>query len=59
MRSTSMLGTGMVLIGVPLSVGYSFHCMRAANDRGLATVAFVLSLGSLAGVIWFFWRLLG
>jgi hypothetical protein len=53
-----MLGTGMVLIGVPLSVGYSFHCMRLADDRNLAIVAFVLSLGSLAGVIWFALRLL-
>ena len=55
MRSTSMLGPGMVLIGVPLSVGYSFFCMRSAPDRGLATVAFVLSLGSLVGLAWVGW----
>ncbi len=57
MRTTSMLGTGMVLIGVPLSVGYSFHCMRQAEDRNLAVIAFVLSLGSLAWVAWFGWQL--
>ncbi len=48
----------MVLIGVPLSVGYSLNAMRLADDRGLATAAFVLSLISLGGVIWFGWRLL-
>ncbi len=58
MRSTSMLGTGMVLIGVPLSVGYAFHAMRLAEDRTLAAIAFALSLVSLAGVIWFGWQLL-
>ncbi len=58
MRTTSMLGTGMVLIGVPLSVGYSFHCMRRAEDRTLATIAFVLSLVSLTWVIRFGWQLL-
>ena len=58
MRTTSMLGTGMVLIGVPISVGYSFHSMRRAEDRRLAIIAFALSLVSLAGVVWFGWRLL-
>ena len=58
MRTTGMLGTGMVLIGVPLSVGYSFHCMRNAEDRILATIAFVLSLISLAWVAWFAWQML-
>jgi len=53
-----MLGTGMVLIGVPLSVGYSYHCMKLAEERPLAVIAFVLSLISLAGVIWFGWQLL-
>ena len=58
MRSTSMLGTGMVLIGVPLSVGYSFHAIKLAEDRSLAVIAFTLSLASLAGVAWFGWKLL-
>jgi TRAP-type C4-dicarboxylate transport system permease small subunit len=57
MRSTSMLGTGMVLIGVPLSVGYSLHSLRAADDRATAAIAFALSLVSVAAVIWFGWRL--
>ena len=48
-----MLGTGMVLTGVPISVGYSFFCLRAAPDRALAVVAFVLSLASLAWVVRF------
>ena len=56
MRTTSMLGTGMVLIGVPLSVGYSFHAMKLAEDRSLAVIALVLSLVSLAGVFWFGWK---
>jgi hypothetical protein len=56
MRSTSMLGTGMVLIGVPLSVGTSFHAMRRGDDRKLAAVAFAASLVSLAWVILFMWR---
>jgi hypothetical protein len=51
-----MLGTGMVLIGVPLSVGYSYSAMKAAPDRRPATIAFVLSLVSLAGLLWFFSR---
>jgi hypothetical protein len=52
-----MLGTGMVLIGVPLSAGYSFHAMRLAEDRRLAIAAFALSLVSSAWVIVFFRRL--
>ncbi|MEE4271938.1 MAG: hypothetical protein V2I67_09695 [Thermoanaerobaculales bacterium] len=56
MRSTSMLGTGMVLIGVPISVGYSYFCLRSAPDRAVAAVAFVLALGSLAGLVWFGWH---
>ena len=48
----------MVLIGVPLSVGYSYHCMKRTEERPLAVIAFVLSLISLAGVIWFGWQML-
>ena len=48
----------MELIGVPLSVGYSFHCVRQAEDRKLAVIAFVLSLVSLAWIAWFGWQLL-
>ena len=48
----------MVLIGVPLSVGYSFHAIKLAEDRSLAVIAFTLSLASLAGVAWFGWKLL-
>ena len=58
MRTTSMLGTGMVLIGVPLSVGYSYHSMRLAEDRNPAIIAFVLSLISLAIVARFAWQIL-
>jgi hypothetical protein len=52
-----MLGTGMVLIGVPLSVGYAFHCLRGASDRGLAVIAFGLSLVSLVALSVWLWRL--
>jgi len=47
----------MVLIGVPLSVGYSLHSLRTADDRATAAIAFALSLVSVAAVIWYGWRL--
>jgi len=54
-----MLGTGMVLIGVPLSVGYSFNVLRSATDRRLAAVAFGLSLVSLAALGFRIWQVVG
>ena len=53
-----MLGTGMVLIGVPLSVGYSFHALRRAPDRAVAAVAFTLSLVSATALAIWIWRIL-